>query len=150
MIWTKTSSGIGKAKTLIARLNKGDKRGAANAFLMYNRAGGRPVRGLTRRRTAERELFLRWTPKDLRDSSTTMSLMSKTKQTIGGIGITTAGVQSFFFDVWGWVKQNPDTVALTLLGVTAVVFLLADWVEKRRVKEHNEGRYFPPDYNEDE
>lgn len=32
---------------------------AANAFLMWNKAGGKVMRGLTRRREAERELYLR-------------------------------------------------------------------------------------------
>lgn len=45
--------------TLLRKLNAGDKAGAANEFLRWNRAGGKVLRGLTRRREAERALFLR-------------------------------------------------------------------------------------------
>lgn len=45
--------------TVARRFNAGDWRGACNAFLMWNRAGGRVVRGLANRRRAERVLCLR-------------------------------------------------------------------------------------------
>jgi len=44
--------------TVRRKLNAGDRAGAADAFLMWNKAGGRVVRGLTIRRKAERALFL--------------------------------------------------------------------------------------------
>ena len=46
--------------TVIRRLNQRDYRGAADAFLMWNKAGSPPreLPGLTRRRKAERALFL--------------------------------------------------------------------------------------------
>jgi lysozyme len=44
--------------TVLKRLKRGDERGAADAFLMWNKAGGRVLRGLARRREAERALFL--------------------------------------------------------------------------------------------
>lgn len=44
--------------TLLRKLNSGDKLGAANEFLKWNRAGGQVLRGLTRRREAERKMFL--------------------------------------------------------------------------------------------
>lgn len=45
--------------TLLKRLNAGDTQGAADQFLVWNKAGGKVLAGLTRRRKAERELFLR-------------------------------------------------------------------------------------------
>lgn len=45
--------------TLVRKLNAGDYTGACNQLLRWNRAGGKEVRGLTRRRVAERELCLR-------------------------------------------------------------------------------------------
>jgi len=51
-------SGALSSSTLVRRLNSGDKFGAANEFLRWNRAGGRVLAGLTRRREAERTLFL--------------------------------------------------------------------------------------------
>lgn len=44
--------------TLIRLLNGGDKSGAAEQFLRWNRAGGRRLLGLERRREAERRMFL--------------------------------------------------------------------------------------------
>lgn len=49
----------GFANSSIAKkLNAGDKQGAANAFLLYNKAGGKVLQGLVNRRNAERKLFL--------------------------------------------------------------------------------------------
>jgi GH24 family phage-related lysozyme (muramidase) len=44
--------------TLMRKLNAGDKSGAADEFLRWNKAGGKVLAGLTRRREAERSLFL--------------------------------------------------------------------------------------------
>ncbi|WP_114413912.1 lysozyme [Kosakonia sp. AG348] len=44
--------------TLLKKLNAGDYRGAADEFLRWNKAGGQVLTGLTRRREAERALFL--------------------------------------------------------------------------------------------
>lgn len=45
--------------TVMKRLNAGDYQGAADAFAMWNKAGGKVLPGLTRRRAAERALFLK-------------------------------------------------------------------------------------------
>lgn len=44
--------------TIARRFNEGDYRGACDAFLMWNKAGGKVLRGLTIRREAERRLCL--------------------------------------------------------------------------------------------
>lgn len=44
--------------TLLKKLNAGDIKGAADEFLRWNKAGGKVMNGLTRRREAERALFL--------------------------------------------------------------------------------------------
>lgn len=53
--------GIGnfRRSTLLKKLNKGDYAGAAEQFERWNRGGGKVLRGLVRRRKAEKELFLR-------------------------------------------------------------------------------------------
>lgn len=49
----------GFAKSSVVRqLNAGNKQAAADAFLLWNKAGGKVVKGLERRRAKERELFL--------------------------------------------------------------------------------------------
>ncbi|MEG6302753.1 lysozyme [Enterobacter hormaechei] len=44
--------------TLLRKLNAGDYAGAADELLRWNKAGGKVLNGLTRRREAERALFL--------------------------------------------------------------------------------------------
>jgi len=48
-----------KKSTLLKKINAGEFNQAADEFLKWNKAGGKVLKGLTRRRTAERELFLR-------------------------------------------------------------------------------------------
>lgn len=47
-----------KGSTLLKYLNAGNYQAAANQFLRWDKAGGKVLSGLTRRRTAERNLFL--------------------------------------------------------------------------------------------
>jgi lysozyme len=60
---TSLSYNIGPAayarSTVARRFSIGDYRGGCDAFLMWNRAGGRVVQGLQRRREDERRLCLR-------------------------------------------------------------------------------------------
>ncbi|HEQ3519056.1 TPA: lysozyme [Citrobacter freundii] len=44
--------------TLLRKLNDGDVNGTADEFLRWNKAGGKVLNGLARRREAERALFL--------------------------------------------------------------------------------------------
>ena len=45
--------------TVVSRFNAGDKAGACDAFLMWNKAGGKVVQGLVNRRQKEREMCLK-------------------------------------------------------------------------------------------
>lgn len=45
--------------TLLRKLNMGDYAGAADQFLVWNKSNGKVLPGLTRRRQAERALFLK-------------------------------------------------------------------------------------------
>ena len=47
------------SSTLLRLLNAGDYKGAAAQFAQWNKAGGRVLAGLTKRRAAEAALFLR-------------------------------------------------------------------------------------------
>lgn len=47
-----------KSSSALRHFNAGDKAKAANAILLFNKAGGKVMRGLVRRREAERALFL--------------------------------------------------------------------------------------------
>lgn len=46
-----------KNSTLLKKLNARDYNGASNEFLRWNKAGGKVLAGLTRRRRAEQHLF---------------------------------------------------------------------------------------------
>lgn len=46
-----------RSSTLLRKLNMGDYAGAAGEFGRWNKAGGKTLAGLTRRRAAERALF---------------------------------------------------------------------------------------------
>lgn len=48
-----------KTSTLLKKLNNKDYKGAADEFLRWNKVNGKPVEGLTKRRKAEREMFLK-------------------------------------------------------------------------------------------
>ena len=47
-----------ESSTLLRLLNRGDYVGAAEQFPRWNKAGGKELAGLTRRRAAERAMFL--------------------------------------------------------------------------------------------
>lgn len=44
--------------TLVKKLNAGERAGAADQFLVWNKAGGKVLKGLVNRREAERKQFL--------------------------------------------------------------------------------------------
>jgi lysozyme len=48
-----------KGSTLLKLLNEGNRQEAASEFLRWNKAAGKELAGLTRRRIKERELFLK-------------------------------------------------------------------------------------------
>lgn len=48
--------------TVLRKLNAGDLRGAADAFLMWNKAKGKVLKGLVKRRERERSVFLNDAP----------------------------------------------------------------------------------------
>jgi lysozyme len=50
--------GAFRSSSVLRLFNAGDTAGAADAFLRWNKAKGKILRGLTRRREAERALFL--------------------------------------------------------------------------------------------
>lgn len=52
-------SGAFRRSTMLRKLNAGDYKGAAAQFERWNKGGGKVLAGLTRRRAAERDLFLR-------------------------------------------------------------------------------------------
>ena len=95
-------------------------------------------------------MFLKWTPKDLREGSKKLTIAARVRKFLVGLGISTAALSEFFLDVWGWVKDNPEIMAWALLGTTASIWLLLKWFEQRSVRDYDEGRYKPSGYDEEE
>lgn len=58
-IWNCGTGAVGVSTTVGKRLRARDWKGAADALLAWDKAGGRAVPGLTARRKRERELFLK-------------------------------------------------------------------------------------------
>lgn len=48
-----------KKSSVLRKLNAGDRKGAADALLLWNKADGKVMKGLTKRRQEERALFLK-------------------------------------------------------------------------------------------
>ena len=53
------NAGLGnyQRSTIRMKVNRGDWEGAAEAFMSWTKAGGKELRGLVLRRTAEKKLF---------------------------------------------------------------------------------------------
>ena len=51
-------AGAFRSSTLLRKLNQGEYNNAAEEFLRWNKAGGKVIKGLVRRRAAERKVFL--------------------------------------------------------------------------------------------
>jgi lysozyme len=126
-----------KKSTALKRFNAGDKKGAANAILMWNKAGGKVLKGLVRRREAEKKLFLtspNGAPKSTEEKAERDSIaQSKTMQAsavqvVSGAGAGIAAV--------GSLSGTAQVVALVLAGI---VVLAALWVMRERLRAWSEG-----------
>lgn len=124
-------SGAFKKSSALRLFNAGDKEGAAKAILMWNKAGGKVLKGLTRRREAERKLFL--TPVDGEFEGRTSVAQSTTVQAsavqiASGAGAGVAAV--------GALDGTAQIVAMVFAGV---VVLAALWVMRERIRRWAEG-----------
>lgn len=75
-------TGALKTSTLLEKLNKGDVQGAANEFLRWNKANGKVLNGLVRRREAERKLFLQEVDEVVKEIKIKLNGKEKTVQAI--------------------------------------------------------------------
>ena len=139
--------GLHKAKTLLAKLNKGDYAGAANAFTIYNKAGGRTIRGLARRRAAERKLFLsepgptaREVTREVVKESTKLTVLQRLR-----VFLMSLGVGSWFsWENYSEVRSIvTDNVGFLLLASGVAAWVVFKWIEYKSVQDFTEGRYVP-------
>lgn len=118
--------------TCLKRFNAGDMEGAAEALTWFNKAGGKVVRGLVRRREAERDLFLSGVaepvavkPDALRESHAASTTMQATAATIGsGAGAAITAISSL------------DGIAqYIVLGFAGVIVLAGLWIMRERIRK---------------
>lgn len=136
-------SGAFKKSSALRHFNAGDKAKAADAILMWNKAGGKVLAGLTRRRAAERALFL--TPvgfaaaSELTDASTVPDAprdtpMESTTMQAGALQMASAagaGVSA--------VAALNGTAQIVALAFCGVVALAALWIMRERLRRWADG-----------
>jgi lysozyme len=124
--------GAFKKSSALRHFNNGDKTKAANAILMWNKAGGKVLKGLTRRREAERKLFLTPVNGVAPDERTSVvqstTVQASAVQIASGAGAGIAAV--------GSLDGSAQIVALVFAGI---VILAAAWVMRERLKHWAEG-----------
>jgi lysozyme len=101
------TGGLGRSSVL-TRLNLRDYPGAANALLLWNRAGGQVLKGLVTRRQQERALFL----KEDSPSASGPAIAAISVATIGTVVATQAPSHHIGWYILGTVVA----VVITLLG----------------------------------
>lgn len=124
--------------TALRKFNAGDINGAANAILMWNKAGGKVLRGLVRRREAERVLFLaesneaRVQP-DKPNENIAKSTTLQAAAAVGASGVA-AGTQ-----VVDAVSVLPPVSQYILIGAGVVFALGLLWICKERIRKWADG-----------
>jgi lysozyme len=122
--------------TALKRWNAGDMMGCAEAMAWFNKAGGKVLRGLVRRREAEVALFLKDydeprppapdVPRESVAQSTTVQASAVQIASGAGAGIAAVGA----------LDGTAQLVALIFAGI---VILAAAWVMRERIKKFAEG-----------
>lgn len=147
--------GIGalSKSTVLKRLNRGDRAGAADAFAMWNKGGGRVLPGLVSRRALEAALFLKparapdapimaqrveQTPEPLSrkvvaTGTAVVSSGAAVITTTGSIPPPPAGVVETVSSISAWksIVGNPDPFVIAGVAIVAGIFgipwLLDKW-----------------------
>lgn len=132
-----------KKSSALRHFNAGDKVKAADAMLLWNKAGGKVLAGLVRRRTAERALFL--TPvgavtqtrtQDMRivpdapraSAAQSTTVQASAVQIVSGAG---AGIAA--------VGALDGTAQIVTLAFAGVVVLAALWIMRERLRKWADG-----------
>jgi len=132
-------SGAFKKSSALRHFNAGDKAKAADAILMWNKAGGKVLSGLVRRRAAERALFL--TPvgfaaqEAVEDSSavpdaprgTPMESTTMQAGAVQAVSAVGAGVSA--------VSALSGTAQIVALVFCGIVALAAVWIMRERLRK---------------
>jgi len=136
--------GAFKKSSALRYFNAGDHAKAADAILMWNKASGKVLAGLTRRRIAERDLFLTESlavatrtetretvaapdmPRDTPAESSTMQAGAIQIASAAGAGISAVSALS-------------GTAQIVAMAFCGVVVLAALWIMRERLRKWAEG-----------
>ena len=136
-------TGAFKKSSALRHFNAGDKGKAADALMLWNKAGGKVLAGLVRRRTAERALFLtqigEMRPKQAKDTNITpdaprasavqsTTVQASAVQIVSGAG---AGIAAI-----GALDGTAQIVAMVFAGVVVVSAL---WIMRQRLRRWADG-----------
>jgi lysozyme len=135
--------GAFKKSSALRHFNAGNKAAAADAMLLWNKAGGKVLAGLVRRRAAERALFLtpvgattqpairdtRIVPDAPRESAAqSTTVQASAVQIVSGAGAGVAAVAT--------LDGHAQIVALAFAGV---ITLAALWILRQRLRSWADG-----------
>jgi len=136
-------SGAFKKSSALRHFNAGDKAKAADAILMWNKAGGKVLSGLVRRRAAERALFLTpigFAAQDKLEDATAVpdiprntpmestTMQAGAVQAVSAVGAGVSAVSA--------LSGTAQIVALVFCGIVA---LAAVWIMRERLRKWAEG-----------
>ena len=120
--------------TLLKKLNLGDYSGAANEFPRWNKQAGKALKGLTRRRAHEQELFLSdvvdipeetTAAKPEADEDNTLKHLTASKEMIAGVLTSATGALAAVTPT----NQSLIIIALILAGIFLIFNRL--WARKK-------------------
>lgn len=124
-----------KRSSALRKFNEGDKAGAAKAILLWNKSGGVVLRGLVRRREAERVLFL--TPVS-QDSETVLSGRTSKMQssTLKASAVAIGSGVATGANAFGMFGEKAQIV---LIVAAAAIILSGMWIARERLKRWANG-----------
>lgn len=138
-----------KKSTILRKLNSNDYAGAAKAFSLYNKGGGRVLKGLVRRRKAEMELFNRKTDKEVVSGSRKLTWLRRLRN-----AIVTVFTSVFTLDYLGvaqeWLKFAKDNALWFLIGGAVAAWVVFKIVEEMSKDDYKKGNYVPSKLTEKE
>lgn len=135
-------TGAFSKSTCLRRFNAGDFEGAAEALTWFNKAGGRKLRGLVRRREAERDLFLSEPatltavrPDPERGPSKSRTILGAVTAGTGTTGTATLDLVKDVQSEVGGLMYYADTlkwvfVALAIAGIGLTIYARLDDMKK--------------------
>lgn len=118
--------------TCLKRFNAGDIDGAAEALTWFNKAGGKVLRGLVRRRAAERELFLSDQVSEVITPTADPEQGVAKSTTLQAVGATAVAGGTAAVTAVGSLDPSAQKIVVVCACVAALGLL---WVARERLKK---------------